>query len=201
MSQPFIIQQGLPEGCRHEAAALYYAAFRRKFEPFLSPQTKGLALIATDFNPAFGFVALSGEQLVGIAGIQYGGEHFLAWREESFVAHYGPFWGRLRYHSYRLFLRPQVAGQLLMDGIAVHADYRSHGVGSALIKAICTFAAENGFREVRLDVVDSNPRARQLYERLGFEATSEHRYPFLRPLFGFAASTTMIKKIGRSTLE
>ena len=48
---------------------------------------------------------------------------------------------------------------------------------------------------VRLDVVDSNPRARRLYEREGFVPVRTVRTPYLQRAMGFAASTTMVRDI------
>ncbi|MDQ3951216.1 MAG: GNAT family N-acetyltransferase [Gemmatimonadota bacterium] len=58
--------------------------------------------------------------------------------------------------------------------IAVHADWRSRGLGRRLI----WFAEERIFREspnVFLCVSSFNPRARSLYERLGYETVGELR--------------------------
>jgi ribosomal-protein-alanine N-acetyltransferase len=58
--------------------------------------------------------------------------------------------------------------------IAVRADWRSRGLGQRLIK----FAEERIFREspnVFLCVSSFNPRARSLYERLGYEPVGELR--------------------------
>jgi [ribosomal protein S18]-alanine N-acetyltransferase len=58
--------------------------------------------------------------------------------------------------------------------IAVRADWRSQGLGRRLI----AFAEERIFREspnVFLCVSSFNPRARALYERLGYEAVGELR--------------------------
>lgn len=57
------------------------------------------------------------------------------------------------------------------------------------------FAQANGFSTVRLDVADTNPGARRLYERMGFAPTHTQKYPFLRNIVGFSAGTTMIKQI------
>jgi RimJ/RimL family protein N-acetyltransferase len=48
--------------------------------------------------------------------------------------------------------------------------------------------------EVRLDVIDTNPRARALYERKGFVATGEQKLGPLKPVFGFSSATTLIKQ-------
>jgi ribosomal-protein-alanine N-acetyltransferase len=58
--------------------------------------------------------------------------------------------------------------------VAVRADWRSRGLGRRLIG----FAEERIFREspnVFLCVSSFNPRARSLYERLGYEAVGELR--------------------------
>jgi ribosomal-protein-alanine N-acetyltransferase len=58
--------------------------------------------------------------------------------------------------------------------VAVHADWRSHGLGRWLIR----FAEERIFRDspnVFLCVSSFNTRARALYERLGYETVGELR--------------------------
>ena len=50
----------------------------------------------------------------------------------------------------------------LMDGIFVTPAARGRGVGTALLRAITDTARLTGCRSVRLDVIDTNPRARAL---------------------------------------
>ena len=57
-----------------------------------------------------------------------------------------------------------------------------------------------GYGWVRLDVIDSNWRARALYERQGFLATRTESLGLLRLLFGFSASTTMVRPLALETL-
>jgi ribosomal protein S18 acetylase RimI-like enzyme len=82
-----------------------------------------------------------------------------------------------------------------MDGIAVAPDVRGRGVGSLLIEEVAAVAAEQHCREIRLDVIDTNPRARALYERRGFTAVRTERTPYLRRLLGFGAVTTMHRPV------
>ena len=70
--------------------------------------------------------------------------------------------------------------------------------GGALLQAILSLAREEGAKNVRLDVIDANPRARALYERTGFEALKEERYGILTRPFGFGGSTTMVYYLDRS---
>ena len=53
----------------------------------------------------------------------------------------------------------------------VHPDLRGTGAAQALVTSVKTWAAEVGATQVRLNVVESNGRARQCYEHAGFRAT------------------------------
>jgi [ribosomal protein S18]-alanine N-acetyltransferase len=59
--------------------------------------------------------------------------------------------------------------------IAVAREYWGHGIGSALLGALISAAAERGCAEVFLEVREDNPRARGLYLRRGFEEIGVRR--------------------------
>jgi len=82
-----------------------------------------------------------------------------------------------------------------MDGIFVAPAARGHGVGTALLDATIAEARTRGYAEVRLDVIDSNPRARALYERVGFVAKDTQQLGPLRHIFGFKSATTMVRAV------
>lgn len=69
-------------------------------------------------------------------------------------------------------------------------------VGTALLDAIQAHARDCGLMQVRLDVIDSNPRARALYERHGFKEVATMSVWPLKPLFGFDVVMTMVKQVG-----
>jgi len=54
--------------------------------------------------------------------------------------------------------------------LSVHPDHQSQGLGTALIAALERRAATHGATTTCLSVETDNPRARQLYERLGYVA-------------------------------
>jgi RimJ/RimL family protein N-acetyltransferase len=56
-------------------------------------------------------------------------------------------------------------------GIELHRDFRGYGVGSALIQQAVSWAKSHGIELIRLGVLDTNPRAKSLYARLGFQET------------------------------
>lgn len=56
----------------------------------------------------------------------------------------------------------------LFLAIELHRDYRGGGLGSALMTHAAAWAKHQGYEFLRLGVLDSNPRAKALYERLGY---------------------------------
>ena len=74
-------------------------------------------------------------------------------------------------------------------------EARGQGIGSALMQAICDEGRARGYLAVRLDVIDTNWRAKALYARLGFEVEKTESIGALRHVFGFSGTTTMVKPV------
>lgn len=187
---------GFDDRDRVVAAKLYDEAFQQKLRPGIPHEAKRLRFLAAGMVPSHCIAAYDGERLVGIAGFHdvsgslTGGIDFKLAREILGV------WGALRaYAVFALLDRSPDEGELLMDGITVDAGERGRGVGTGLFKRLEAHCLENGFDRIRLDVVDTNPDARRLYERLGFEATKTEQVGWLKPFMGFSASTEMVKHL------
>jgi ribosomal protein S18 acetylase RimI-like enzyme len=183
----------VPEGREKEVAALYWEAFGRKLGPALNPPDTGRAFIAAHLNHDRGVTALVDGTVVGVAGYHLGGRALTGGNVRDVLSAYGLFRGLPRLAVLALFERTPQQGELVMDGIAVDARHRGGGIGSLLLEEIAAIAAESGCRRVRLDVIDTNPRARALYERHGFIARHTEQTPYLRRLLGFGAVTTMYR--------
>lgn len=193
---PVTVQRGVPAGAERRVAELYWDAFGRKLGPALNPADKAVSFIAAHLNTDRAVCALLDGQLVGLAGYQHGGRALTGGSARAVLRAYGHLRGLHRLLLLALFERHPAPGQLVMDGIAVDPDMRGHGVGSLLIEEVAAVAAEQDCREIRLDVIDTNPRARALYERLGFTAVRTEHTPCLRGLLGFGAVTTMRRPVG-----
>ena len=74
-----------------------------------------------------------------------------------------------------------VADQAELGNVAVSANARSRGIGTALVTAVLTRAARRGIRELFLEVRPSNGVAQRLYERLGFLPVGRRRNYYARP--------------------
>ncbi|MEU9033504.1 GNAT family N-acetyltransferase [Streptomyces sp. NPDC048352] len=193
---PVVVRRGIPAGAERRAAELYWGAFGRKLGPALNPPDKAVAFLASHLNADRAVCAVLDGRLVGLAGYQLGGRALTGGSASAVLNAYGHLRGLHRLLVLALFERHPAPGQLVMDGIAVEAGLRGRGVGSALIEEVAAVAAEQGCRQIRLDVIDTNPRARELYERRGFTAVRTEPTPYLRRLLGFGAVTTMHRPVG-----
>jgi ribosomal protein S18 acetylase RimI-like enzyme len=192
MSDKISVQQGFPDEFRPSAAELYDAAFGAKLSIAMPNPISRMAVLKEGFNPAFSFVAISDGEMVGIAGFKTGqgsltgGISFRVLKEEI------GFWGAIRaVLVLTLFQRNQVPGQLLMDGIGVSPKMRGSGIGTELLHSLIEYAKKEGYRSVRLDVIDTNPAAQRLYQRVGFTPVKTEQFAYLKWLLGFGASTQM----------
>ena len=110
-------------------------------------------------------------------------------------ASYGMFGAIWRSVAVSMLERDVDNTRFLMDGIFVSSDARGQGVGTALLDAICNEARTRNYPSVRLDVIDTNPRAHALYERYGFKEVGQTSIGPLRYIFGFNVATTMVKPV------
>ena len=194
------IRRGFDETARAQVAALYWQAFGAKLGPVMRPETKALAYVARVMRPDHALSAIGAHgQVLGVVGFKTRDGAFVAGGYRDLAAVYGRFGGLWRLLVLGLLQRDIENSRFLLDGLFVEDAARGTGVGGALIEAICAEAAARGYAEVRLDVVDTNPRARALYERRGFHAVASSRIGPLRHVFGFSQSTVMVRRVAKSS--
>lgn len=78
-----------------------------------------------------------------------------------------------------------VDGEWYLDSLVTHQAYRGQGIGKELLEAAFVKAKESGMSVIGLNVDLGNPRAKALYERMGFKKTgevvlSEHDYDHMQ---------------------
>lgn len=193
----FQILSGIPEQHQRRAAELHFEAFDGKIGGILGRDGRGKDFFADIIDPDFGICAVSadGGALLGIAGFKTVEGSLINGGFGDIKKHYGFIGGLWRGFVLALLERPVEDGRLLMDGIAVEPGERGKGIGSALLNGVFEEAANRRKAEIRLDVIDTNSRARALYERKGFVAGEIQRLGPLRHIFGFSSATTMIKRL------
>ncbi|MHA3913753.1 GNAT family N-acetyltransferase [Halovulum sp. GXIMD14793] len=193
----FTIQPGLAPEHRRAAAKGYWAAFARKLRYPLGPASRAVTFIERVLDPTHAISAVSADgTFLGVAGFKTPEGAFIGSDFSDMTAVYGTLRAIWRGLLISALERKCDTHSLLMDGIFVQEKARGLGVGTALLHAVEQEAQARGLAEVRLDVIDTNPRARALYERQGPLAKDVQSTGFLKPLFGFAEATTMIKAVG-----
>lgn len=194
MATPTIVR-GVPPSGRDRAAELYAEAFGAKLRIALGDGPRVRRLLAATVREDRVICAVHARRVVGVLGFHAGGAGAFQVRHRDVAAACSPWsaWWRL------LLLAPlerrERPGELLLDGICVDSSVRGLGIGTALLDAATELAREHGAASVRLSVIDSNPRARALYERLGFEAVRTESIGALRGLYGFEAATEMVRPV------
>lgn len=192
-----ILQHGIPDPLLPQAVALYWQAFGGKLGRVLGPEARALAFLRDVIRPEQAIVAISRHgPLLGLGGFRLPAGPFAGGTPADLRRHYGAA-GAL----WRAAVLGRLAddgpddGCFLIDGLCVAPELRGQGVGTALVGALCGEARRRGYGAVRLDVVDTNRRARALYERLGFAVVRETPVGLMRPVFGFRATLTMVRPL------
>lgn len=190
------ISTGFQDHERRIVASLYWQAFGQKLGRSLGPRARALRFFEAVLDPEFALVARSDTGgILGIAGFKTEDGALVGGDLPDLQRVYGWFGGLWRGLVLSVIERDVAADILLMDGICVTEEARGHGIGSALLAAMKTEASKRGKQALRLDVIDSNPRAKALYERQGFIADGvEHTGPF-EALFRFRSATRMLWQV------
>jgi ribosomal protein S18 acetylase RimI-like enzyme len=71
------------------------------------------------------------------------------------------------------FTAQRASGGTLFRSAWVEPEWRSRGIGAALVRRAEEIAEERGYEALDLLVRTDNPRALSLYRRLGFEVVGE----------------------------
>jgi ribosomal protein S18 acetylase RimI-like enzyme len=135
-------------------------------------------------------------RLLGVAGFKTQQGALIGGTLRDMACIYGRAGALWRLALLALLSRDTENARFLMDGLFVAPHARGQGVGTRLLEAIAEEARARGYREVRLDVVEENLRARALYERLGYRPVARHSTGLLRYVFRFRAATTMVLEVG-----
>ena len=196
MTCGFTVSLGLPPSLRDQAAVIYWQAFGGKLGRVMGPDSRAHAFLARVMRADHVLVARDETgALLGLAGFKTPQGSFAGGSWTDMRAVYGLTGLAWRLPLLALLSREVDNDRFLLDGICVAPVARGLGVGSALRAAIEDEARARGYAYVRLDVIDTNWRARTLYERLGYMGIKTAPLGPLRHVFGFDAAVTMVKPV------
>ena len=190
------ITTGIPPENRDEAAALYWEAFGEKLGLILGPKDRALAFVNSVLRPDHGICAHDETgQLLGIAGFKTAKGALVGGEFRDLVRIYGWISAFVRSLLLAALERDVENERFLMDGIFVAKAARGQGVGTALLDAVAAEAKSRGYTQVRLDVVDTNPRAKALYRHVGFKEVKTVKTGLFKYIVRFGAATTMVRDL------
>lgn len=194
--RPFTILPHLPPEHVPAAARILYAAFARKIhklELMTDDRDRVLRLLEAGLNPAHCLAAVDGEQLLGLITLKHGQAVGFDYPPAALRRAFGPIGALPRLFTRQVlhWINNPPADALQVDMLAVAPQARGRGVGTALLQEAFDLAAQMGCDRVMLEVVDTNPRAKALYERLGFRVTHFTRTGLLTRAGGFTGAFEM----------
>lgn len=190
-----IISNGFADSERGHVAKMYWAAFGQKLGRVMGPERRAVAFIQDVLDPTHAISARrQNGELLGVVGFKSYNSALVGGTWRDLARHYGWLGSAWRIGFLALLERDTDNDRFLMDGIFVSETARGMGVGTALLDAVCDEAKARNYSEVRLDVIDRNPRARALYEREGFVAGKVQNLGLLKHIFGFSTATTMTRQ-------
>lgn len=108
------------------------------------------------------------------------------------------FWKSLRIWFFLNLIQltsKSAPGTLKIKMLAVNGSHRGKGIGSRLLEMAEVLATEKGYSKLQLEVVDTNPRAKKLYERMGYASVKSVKTGFLTRSSGYTGFDVMLKNL------
>ena len=189
------IADSINKNQRIRAIEILYDAFEQKIRALIKSKEKALAIYNKSLKNDQVFYALLDGNVVGLIGLQYKNKTFLEFKYRDLRKYFNPLQSYFIYRIYKL-TSPKIKDDVLrIDSIAVDKSFRNLGIGTQLINKVFEFAKNKGFKEVILEVINTNPKAKGLYERIGFKEKKIVRYYFLTRSAGFSSEYIMSYKL------
>jgi ribosomal protein S18 acetylase RimI-like enzyme len=189
-----IINKGLPENYKNSVANLFLSALGEKFIPILGENNKAKQLLELSINQANCFSIENESELLGFLAFQINKTTFLNPPLTTIISLYGVFGGILKAIGLSILRHKTESNEIYIEAVAVNELARGKGIGTKLFDAIFQLANEKGYNNITLDVIDINPRAKELYERMGFEVVKQSKVWPLNKLIGWSFNEVFLMK-------
>lgn len=191
------LQWGVPEALRLTVATLIYDSFENQFQYTLGPRYKGVSFIADSLQSEYGLIAFQENEFVGIGGAKTEKGELIQIRFSRWLYTYHIRTLRSFFIGFPFLYERHESGVLTLASLSVKKAARGQGIGTQIIKEFIHYGSVNGFHTLKLEVVNSNPKAKMLYDRLGFTTRRYTSIP--RPwsfFLGFTGVYEMVYPLG-----
>lgn len=191
----------LNEEQKREVARLYYRAFVLKFRSlwmFTGNESEAVRVLRRSLRYDSGLYAVRQGRVLGFIGLEQGDGFYAPLHYAALKRVFGTVGGTWRYAAYgiyRMFHGNMPNNTVHVDPVVVSGDARGPGIGTRLFEAAFDWARRANRSRMVLEVVDTNPQAKKLYERLGFRTFKEEHLGLITKKAGFAKLFHMEKKL------
>ncbi|MEO0759840.1 MAG: GNAT family N-acetyltransferase [Cyanobacteria bacterium J06648_16] len=188
----------LPADLKSSASRLLLSAFREKLLPVLGDDERAQHVVEESINSTNCIAAIDDQKLVGLLGVRNDQGLFFRPTLKLMTTAYGVVGGLLRKACLALLEHATAPDEWYVFCVAVSEEARGQGIGSHLFARLEERAIQNGATKISLQVINTNPRAKVLYERLGFVSRKQTPiWPFNRLVgWPFESAVLMVKEIG-----
>lgn len=175
-----------------EAVRIFDEAFEAKMAVAVEDKGKRRKLLEASLVPELVIAATANDTLVGLVGLKTTEGSFTGNMSlRGLFQHLGLLASVRAAIIFSIYENETASQALWISAIAVSSTWRGKGVGTHLIDFVKTFAQEKGYSTIKLAVIDSNEKAKLLYEREGFVVEHTQKFAHLRWLLGFRGASTM----------
>ena len=183
---------GVPNDQKARVARVLYEAFENKFKNIFGSEEQSTHIIAKHLRSDRTVVAVHEGAVVGVGGLRFERKGFLDISLLQVLGELGFGVFRVMFLGW-IFYGKVEEKELLLETLAVERNMRGRGIGSHLINFIIDFARSRGYERVKLSVIDTNEKARRLFERTGFIEAKDHKiiFPWSK-IFGFNRAIEMV---------
>ncbi len=186
---------------QNEFADLAYEAFLKKIRHlWLFNKTEGQAKQFLTSAAIFenGVYALLDDTVVGYIALDKRDASFFKYELKNFTKIFGKWGGLWRYAFHKIvnyFETPLNDNEAKVEMIAVNKSVRGQGIGEQLLLTAFEQVKKENISKIFLEVVDTNPKAKKLYERLGFSTLKVDTLGKITQKAGFSKVYLMCKEI------
>jgi ribosomal protein S18 acetylase RimI-like enzyme len=201
MLEEIKIIQNINEVQKSEVVRMYYQAFPKKFNYlwlFIKDEKKVNVVLHDCIKFEDGIYAVLDGKVVGFVGLETDMGFYTQLKLSAFLKAFpivSAIWRYVAYGIYRLFHGKTGNNAVHIDPLVVDTKARGLGVGTTLLEVVFDYAKKMNKKKVILEVVDTNLRAKKLYERMGFQVVKIENTMFLTSRAGFQKVFHMEKTI------
>jgi ribosomal protein S18 acetylase RimI-like enzyme len=172
------IQLGIKQNQKISIAKIFYESFIEKLYRLFGDPQKAIKLFSKLLREDQILVAIKDNNLVGFVGLHYNKKHFIKFNFTEISRIYGIKAILATLYFLTNIFDTNQQKQLHLEVIAVDKKQRTKGVGTRLLLSTIEFAKLKGFNQIRLEVINTNPKAKKLYEKTGFKKIKDRKIPY-----------------------